>query len=170
MLLKYSSAWFIHLRMRSNHLSKHFFHWNWDTSKTSFLNASTVSSGDKNPKPNIFSWCAAIKRSHWMPSQGSAAVEPSIRFKKVQITVDESELALPLRTMIRLCFLNFSEDFRQTNCDVPLRIDRRTMLKWNSRYMSNFAEETAGHLLRSAFFTKNFPLVWFVFEGPHGGL
>ena len=40
----YSPAWFIH----SNHLSKHFFHSDWDISKTWFLNASTPSSGHEN--------------------------------------------------------------------------------------------------------------------------
>ena len=45
-------------------------------------------------------------------------------------------------SLVRL--LNFSEDFWQTNCGVPLRIDRPTMVKWNSRHMTSFAEET-GH-------------------------
>ena len=31
-------------------------------------------------------------------------------------------------------FPNFSEDLRQTNCGVQLRIDRPTILKWNSRH------------------------------------
>ena len=53
-------------------------------------------------------------------------------------------------------FSNFPEDFRQTNCGVPFRIDRPTMLKWNSRHMSSFAEETADNLLRSASTTNNF--------------
>jgi len=47
-------------------------------------------------------------------------------------------------------FSNFSEDFRQTNCGVPLRIDR-------------FTEETGDHLLRSA-------SSWLDFEDPHGRL
>ena len=53
-------------------------------------------------------------------------------------------------------FSNFSEDFRQTNCGVPLRIDRPTKLKWNSRHMTSFAEETGHHLLQSDFFTTTF--------------
>uniref|UniRef100_A0A0K2TY68 Uncharacterized protein n=1 Tax=Lepeophtheirus salmonis TaxID=72036 RepID=A0A0K2TY68_LEPSM len=44
-------------------------------------------------------------------------------------------------------FSNFSEDFRQKNCDVPLKIDRLTIVKWNSRHMTSFVEETCDHLL-----------------------
>ena len=66
-------------------------------------------------------------------------------------------------------FSNFSEDFRQTNCGVPLRIDRPTMLKWNSRHMTSFEEER-GHQLWSASSTNNFRWVWLVFEDPYDGL
>ena len=52
--------------------------------------------------------------------------------------------------------LNFSKDFRQTNYAVPFRIDRPAMLKWNSRHMTSFAEETGYHLLRGDFPTNNF--------------
>ena len=62
-------------------------------------------------------------------------------------------------------FSNFSENFRQTNCGVPLRMDRPTMLMWNSRHMTSFAEKTGHHLLRSDFSTNNFR--W---KDPHGGL
>ena len=65
---------------------------------------------------------------------------------------------------------NFSEDFRQTNCGVALRIDRPTMLKWNSRHMTSFAEETAHHLLRSDFSINNFRWIRLGFKDPHGGL
>ena len=61
-----------------------------------------------------------------------------------------------------LAFSNFSKDFRQTNYGVPLRMDRHTLLKWISRHMASFAEETGDHLLRSAFFTNNFR--WLLFE------
>uniref|UniRef100_A0A0K2TKE5 Uncharacterized protein n=1 Tax=Lepeophtheirus salmonis TaxID=72036 RepID=A0A0K2TKE5_LEPSM len=52
-------------------------------------------------------------------------------------------------------FSNFSEDFSQKIFDVPLRIDSPTMLKWNSRHMISFAEETGDHLLRSSSSTNN---------------
>ena len=67
-------------------------------------------------------------------------------------------------------FSNFSEDFRQINCGVPYRIDRPTMVKWNSRHMTSVAEETGHYLLRSDFFTNNFRWIWLVFEDPYGGL
>ena len=67
-------------------------------------------------------------------------------------------------------FSNCCEDFRQTNCDAPLRIDRPTMLKWKSRHMTSFAKETGHHLLQSASSTNNFRWIWPVFEDPHGGL
>ena len=57
-----------------------------------------------------------------------------------------------------------------TNCGVPLRIDRATMLKWNSRPMTSFAEETGHHLLRSDFFTNNFRWIWLGFKDRHGEL
>ena len=52
--------------------------------------------------------------------------------------------------MIRLLLFVFSEDFRQTIFGVALRIDRPTMLNWNSLHMTSFAEEADNHLLRSA--------------------
>ena len=64
-------------------------------------------------------------------------------------------------------FSNISEDYRQTNCVVPLRIKRPKMLKQNSRHMTRFAEET-GH--RSDFATHNFRWIWLGFKDSHGGL
>ena len=49
-------------------------------------------------------------------------------------------------------FSNISEEFRQRICGVPIRIDRPTLLKWNSRHMISFAEETGVYLLRNSFF------------------
>ena len=67
-------------------------------------------------------------------------------------------------------FANFSEDFRQTNSRLPLRIDRPTLLKWNSGHMTHSAEETGDHLLRSASCANNFCWIWLVLEHPHGRL
>ena len=67
-------------------------------------------------------------------------------------------------------FSNISDDFRQTNCGVPLRIGRPTMFKWYSGHMTSFAEETGDNLLQSAFSANNFRWIWLVFEDPHGGL
>ena len=115
-------------------------HSDWDTSKTWFLNASTASSGNEN---------------RWQ----------RISFKNVWADVWEHGE----KWFVFSCS-NFSEDFRQINCGVPLRIDRPTMLKWNSRYMTSFAEETGHHLLRSNFSTNNFRWLWHGFKDPHGGL
>ena len=52
-------------------------------------------------------------------------------------------------------------EFLQRKCGAPLRVDRATLFKWNT---------TGYHLLRSTFSTNNFLWIWFVFEGPHGGL
>ena len=72
--------------------------------KHGFLNASTASSGDENRCPRIFSWYAGIKRSHWMPSQGCTADDPSIRcFWTVKKARDMWQHALSWWTMIRLC-------------------------------------------------------------------
>ena len=57
-------------------------------------------------------------------------------------------------------FWNYSEDLRQTNSDVSLRIDRATMLKWNCCHLTSFVEEIGDQLLRSAASTNNFH--WFV--------
>ena len=46
-----------------------------------------------------------------------------------------------LSSLVR--FSNFSEDFRQTNCGVALKIDRPTMLKWNIRHMSRLQKKPA---------------------------
>ena len=42
-------------------------------------------------------------------------------------------------------FSNCREDFRQTNFGVALRIDRPTMLKWNSRHITSFTKQTGDH-------------------------
>ena len=62
------------------------------------------------------------------------------------------------------------EEFRQINCFVPLRIDRPTMLKWNSCHFTSFAEETGGRLLRNVSSRSNFRWIWLVLEYPYGGL
>ena len=67
-------------------------------------------------------------------------------------------------------FSNFCEDFRPTNCGVSLRIDRPTIIKWNSHHMTSFADETGDHLLRGASSTNNFRCIWVVFKDPHGRL
>ena len=67
-------------------------------------------------------------------------------------------------------FTNFSDDFRQTNGRVPLRIDRPTLLKRNSGHMTHSAEETGDHLLRCASSTNNFCWIQLVLEYPHGRL
>ena len=65
-------------------------------------------------------------------------------------------------------FSNFSEDFRQRHCRVPLRIDSPTMLKWNSHHMTTFAEETGYHLLRNNFLTDNFRSIGLGLKGQQG--
>ena len=74
------------------------------------------------------------------------------------IWADVREFELP---MIR--FSNFSKGIEQYHSEF-------TLLKWNSRYMTSFAEETGDHLLRSASSTNNFRWICLVFEDPPGGL
>jgi len=59
---------------------------------------------------------------------------------------------------------------QQTNCGVPLRMDRPTLLKQNSRHMTSFSEETGNYLLRSASSTSNSRWIWLDFEDPYGRL
>ena len=73
---------------------------------------------------SFFSWYVGIKTSHWVPSQGCMADDPTIGSHVEQWFVS------------LVSFSNFSEDFRQTNCSVQLRIDSPTMLNWNSHYMA----------------------------------
>ena len=138
--------------MRSNHFSKHCSHSDWDSSKTLFLNASTASSGDENRWPRIFSWYAGTKRSHWMPGlYGEWPINSTFwPVKKALGWADVWELALSWWPMIRLI----------KQIVVPLRINHPTMLKWNSRHLTRFAEET-GHLLWSDFFRNSFLWIWF---------
>ena len=48
------------------------------------------------------------------------------------------------------------------------QIVRPTMLKWNSRHMTSFVEETGDHLLLSVSSTNNFRLIWLVLKDPYG--
>ena len=50
-----------------------------------------------------------------------------------------------------LRFSNISKDFRQTNCGVALRIDLPTMLKWKSRNMTSFPQETGTNCFEMIF-------------------
>ena len=140
---KYSPAWFLHFVMRSSHLSKHFFHSDCDTSKTWFLNSSTAFSRYEYRLPRFFFLICWNKK------------------KLLGAKSDSSSLVR---------FSNFCENFRQTNCGVPLRIERPTMLKWNTRHMTSFGEEIGDHLLQNASFPNNFRWIWLVFADPHGGL
>ena len=65
---------------------------------------------------------------------------------------------------------SFLEIFWRLYANIPLRIDRATMLKWNSRHMTSFAEGFLDHLLRSDYSTNHFHWIWLGFEGPYGGL
>ena len=67
-------------------------------------------------------------------------------------------------------FSNFSEDFRQINCGVPLRIDTSTMLKWDSRQKTIVPKKAGNHLLRNDFSANRFRWILFEFEDPHGEL
>ena len=96
----------------------------------------------------------AHQLKHWA-SQKGAGLSRCVRAGIVMVNNDSSSLVR---------FSNFSEDFRQINCGVPYRIDRPTMVKWNSRHMTSVAEETGHYLLRSDFFTNNFRWIWLVFE------
>ena len=86
-----------------------------------------------------------------LAGQKGAGLNRYVRARIVMVNNDSS-------TLVR--FSNFTEDFRQTNCGVPLRIDHPTMLKWNSRHMTSFAEETGDHVLRSASSMNNFRWIW----------
>ena len=140
-----------------NHLSKHLFTSDWVTSKTWFLNASTESAGEENRWPR--------KRWHCVPNQSCTTDElfdvlngqkgaGLSRWLRACIVMVNNDLCS------RLCFSNVSEYVRQTNCGLPLRVDSPTMLKWNSRHMTSFAEETVHHLLRSVSFTNNIRWIW----------
>ena len=93
----------------------------------------------------------------WAAQKG-AGLSRCVRARIVIVNNDSSSL---------LRFSTYCEDFRQTNCGVPLRIDRPTMLKWNCRHMTSFAEEIGDHLLRSASSTNNVRWIWLVFEDSH---
>ena len=86
------------------------------------------------------------------------------RCVKVGIVMVNNDLSSLVR------FSNFYEDFRQTNCEVPLRIDHRTMLKWNSRHKTSFDKETTDHLIRSYFSINHFGWIWLGFEDQQDGL
>ena len=96
-----------------------------------------------------------------LAGQKRAGLSRCVRARIVMVHNDSSSLVR---------FSNFSEDFRQTNGGVPLRIDRPMLLKRNSRHMTSFAEETGDHLLRSASSKNNFRWIWLVLEDPHGRL
>ena len=121
--------------------------------QTWFLNAV---SGDENRWHAFSSSCAGIKKSHWVPSQGCTEDDHSIR-----------RFGRSKRLWFQPMFV-----FRisPNTLGVPLRIDRPTMLKWNSHHMSSFAKETGHHLLRSNFSTNNFHWIWIGFKDPHVGL
>lgn len=53
--------------------------------------------------PAFFSWCVGIKRSHWVPSQGCTADDPSIR----RFGRSKRRWFEPMCTMIRLLLLVF---------------------------------------------------------------
>ena len=112
--------------------------------KTWFLNTPTVFSGDEN-----FLMCGNKEKSLVAKSglYGGWPINSTFwPVNKVLIWADVWELALSCWTMIQpslVRFLKFSEDFRQTNCGVPLRTDRSKMLKWNSRPWPVFTKKQA---------------------------
>ena len=93
--------------------------------------------------------CMADDQFDVLPSQYGADVSRCVRARIAMLNNDSSSLVR---------FSNISEEFRQTNCGVPLRIYRPTMFKRNGRDITSFAEETGKHLLRSDFFYKKLSL------------
>ena len=71
-----------------------------------------------------------------MPSLGCTGMTHQLDVERVRIAM----VNIASSSLDRLS--NVTEDFRQINCGVPLRIGRSTMLKWNSRSMTSFAEAT----------------------------
>ena len=120
----------ISISMRSNQSKKNCFDNFFHSSKTRFLNASTSSYCDKNCWPLITFLMCGNKKLLWVPGvrtaqrmtqqfdvlgvQKGAGLNQCVRAHIVMVDNDTSS---PDR------FSNFSEDFRQTNCGVPLRID-----------------------------------------------
>ena len=114
---------------------------------------------------NLFLWVCQIVREPTTRNLFTARYSYNIECMLVE------EMPLSWRSCIAIVnnyssflfrFLNFAEDFRQTNCGVTLRINRAT---WNSRCMTSFAEKT--RLFASKYFSaNNFGWIWLVFEGP----
>ena len=107
------------------------------------------------------SCCAEIKRSPWVLSQRCTRnstiqrIGQSIR-RWFEPMCESSHWLVNNDSSALVRFLNCYEDFWQTSAGLPLRIDRTTMLKCNSRHMTSFAEKAGYHLLRSDFSTNNF--------------
>jgi len=124
---------------------KHFYHSDWDTSKTWFWNASTASSGDENSLQfnSLFPWCAVIKRS-----QGCTADEPSIRHfgrsktRWFELMCESLHCHGTQWSMFSCSFFRISPQTAGQHCGVPLRIDRPALLKRRSRHMTSFTKET----------------------------
>ena len=154
--------------MQNKLLFETLFHSDWDTSKTWFLNASSFSSifwRRKSLNTHIFFLTCWNKKKLLGAKSGLNGGRP------INSTVKRAGLSRCVRAVIVMVnnnssclvrFSNFCEDVTQTNCGVPLRIERRQM--------TSFAEEIGDHLLRSSSFTNNFRWIWFVFGDPHGEL
>ena len=110
----------------------------------------------------LFFWFARIKRSYGWPIDSTFwPVNKALIWAlsvRARIAIVNNDSSFHVR------FSNISADFRLTNYGVPPRIERPTMLKWNSRHMTSCAEETGDHLLRSDFCTNNFRWIWLGFK------
>ena len=104
-----------------------------------------------------------------MLSPGCKADDSSIRRFGGQKGADLSRCARTHIVMMNndsssiVRFLNFCEDFFQINSGEPLRIDRPTMLMWNSRHMNTFVEV-------KGFLREELPLDLARIKDPHCGL
>ena len=133
-----------------------FFHSDWNTSKTRFLNASTASSGDANRWPRIiFLMCGNKEKSFGAKSGLYGGWPINSKFwpvNKALIWADVRQLALPCWTMIRLSLFVFRippSTFGEQNVVYHSEWTVLRCYEWNSRHMISFAEETGHHLLRS---------------------
>ena len=90
-----------------------------------------------------------------LAGQKDAGLGRCVRARIVVVNNDSSSLVR---------FSNVSKDFRQTNCIVPLRIERSTMVGKTGSHMTSFAEETVDHLLRNASSTNNFRWILLIFQ------
>ena len=120
----------------------------------------------------FFSWCAGIKRSHWVPSQGWTANSTFWPVRKALVWADVWELTLAWWTMMRNPLLFFWNSPKTLGKQIVVYHSELPVLWCSSGTVATWPvlQKTQVTFCFEVLLSNKFRWIWLGFKDPHGGL